>query len=338
MSPSQGHSGFAVTFDLSEPGYQSGDAILRWSDNANPLGYYPVPIISINGGEGPTLLVLGGVHGDEFEGPSAIMRLAQSLRPDLVAGQVILMPAANAPAVLASSRVSPLDGQNLNRAFPGSSQGGPTAMIADFIETQILPICDAVVDLHSGGKASFFQPCALATKAADASLFAKNMQLAQVFGLPLIWQLGQLNDKRSLNSAAERVGIPMIAAELGGGGGVDPVIADQTEQGLYNIMRFLGMISGPKPNPNRARLVELAFSTDTLYAPADGLFDRAIAAGQDIKIGDIAGTFHFPMEPARASLPLAFSASGMVLAHTCRGMVKRGDLLALVVRDVDPQT
>ena len=338
MSPSKGQNGIAVTFDLSQPGLQSGDAILRWSDNASPLGYYPLPIISINGGKGPTLFVSGGVHGDEFEGLSAIMRLAQSLKPEDLAGQVILMPAANAPAVYASSRVSPLDGQNLNRAFPGDVLGGPTAMIANFIETQILPICDAVVDLHSGGKASFFQPCALATKVADASLFAKNMQLAQVFGFPLIWQLGQLNDKRSLNSAAERVGIPMIAAELGGGGGVDPTIADQTEQGLYNILRYLGMITGPKPNPKDIRTVELAASADTLYAPADGLFDRVISAGQDIKRGDIAGTFHFPMEPARASLQLEFLASGMILAHTCRGMVKRGDLLALVVRDVDPQT
>ncbi|MFK7765368.1 MAG: succinylglutamate desuccinylase/aspartoacylase family protein [Roseobacter sp.] len=62
--------------DLSAPGKHVGDLVLPWSDNRVPLGFYPIPVVSIKGGAGPRVLITGGTHGDEFEGPAAIMRLA----------------------------------------------------------------------------------------------------------------------------------------------------------------------------------------------------------------------------------------------------------------------
>ena len=327
-------SRISLTLDLSAKGRHVGDAMVRWSDNSNPLGYHAIPLISVKGGEGPVLLIIGGTHGDEFEGPSAIMRLANSVNPDDIHGQLILLPAFNAPAVMVSSRNSPLDGENLNRAFPGDANGGPTAMLAHFLETVLMPMCDAAIDLHSGGKASFFKPCALPTDTADEELAEKNMELAKVFGLPLIWRLGRHNDNRSVNSAAERARIPMIACELGGGGGVDPEITEQAERGLRRVMQHLQMTKGendPVPTP---RVVEIASVSDSIYAHSEGIFDRATCAGQNVRAGDFAGWFHYIAEPERPSDEIKFSHGGLVLAHTNRGFVKRGDMLALVCRDV----
>lgn len=327
-----------LTIDLDEPGLNVGDLMLRWSDNTNPLGYHPIPIISIKGGDGPVVLIIGGTHGDEFEGPAAIMRLAQRLSPDALSGQVVLMPALNAPAIAGSSRVSPLDGANLNRAFPGDADGGPTAMLAHFVETVLMPRLDAVIDLHSGGKASFFQPCALASRTMDAGLYRRNLDLAQAFGLPLIWVLGANNDNRSINAAAERAGVPMIAAELGGGGGSDPGIAERAEIGLLQCLGHLGLLDvSLAPSPPRRR-VEITSPFDSVYAPADGLFDRAVAAGQEVGVGQTAGWLHHPTEPERSSRLLVFSCDGLVLAHTCRGMVRRGEMLALVAQNVRKDT
>ena len=324
----------ALTTDLDAPGRHFGDAMVRWSDNSNPLGYHPVPVISIKGGDGPVLLLTGATHGDEFEGPSAIMRVVQSLDPGALYGQVIAIPALNMPALEASSRVTPLDGANLNRAFPGAADGGPTAMIAHWLETTILPRCDSAIDLHSGGKASFFQPCSLPTHTLDPGLAARNMQLAKVFGLPLIWRLGRNNDNRSVNSAAERAGVPMIATELGGGGGVDPGITDATERGILNVLTHMGMIAGDLDAPVAPRVVEIADPRDSLYATGTGLFDRALMAGQDVRKGDLAGQFHYISEPERRSTFLSLPHDGMILAHTNRGLVRRGEMLLLVVRDV----
>ena len=334
MPPDMPASRVTLTTDLKTTGRHFGDAMLRWSDNSNPLGYHPVPVVSLKGSDGPVLLLIGGTHGDEFEGPSVIMRLIHGLEPANMRGQAIAIPALNAAAVMSSSRVSPLDCANLNRAFPEDFAGGPTAMLAHFVETEILPRCDAAIDLHSGGKASFFQPCALPTHCDDRALAARNMTLAQVFGLPLIWRLGAHNDNRSVNSAAERAGVPMIATELGGGGGVDPTITDQAEAGVMNVMRHLGMLEGAAAPTQSQRVVEVAAPKDSLYAQTTGLFDRAVQAGQDVRGGEFAGTFHYIGEPERVSERLYLPSDGMVLAHTSRGVVSRGELLALVVRDV----
>ena len=334
MSKTSGSSRVTLTTDLQTRGRHFGDAMLRWSDNSNPLGYHPVPVISIKGAEGPVMLLTGATHGDEFEGPSAIMRLVHGLDPDQLRGQIIAIPALNMPALVASSRVTPLDRANLNRAFPGRADGGPTAMLAHWLEHEILSLCDAAIDLHSGGKASFFQPCSLPTHTADRDLAARNMALAQVFGLPLIWRLGSHNDNRSVNAAAERAAVPMIATELGGGGGVDPAITDAAEQGIRNVLGHLGMLQVQPPPPPPQRIVEIASPHDSLYAPATGLYDRAITAGDMVEAGQGAGRFHYITEPERPPVQLTLPGAGMVLAHTNRGMVTRGEMLALVVRDV----
>ena len=89
---------------------RTGDALLRWSDDARPLGVYPIPIACIVGRSGPTALLIAGVHGDEFEGPVALSQLIDEIKPEQLEGRLIIVPALNSPAVLASQRTSPLDG------------------------------------------------------------------------------------------------------------------------------------------------------------------------------------------------------------------------------------
>ncbi len=129
----------------------------------------------------------------------------------------------------------------------------------------------------------------------------------------------------------------MIATELGGGGGVDPDITNAAEQGLKNCLAHLGVFGKP-PNLIDTRHVEITSPRHTVYAPGTGVFDRMIQAGQNVKAGDISGHFHFVMEPERPSVTCRFPADGFVLAHTCRGNVQRGEMLALVAQDVTNKT
>ena len=103
--------------DLSKSGYQYGELMLPWSDNSVPLGYHPTPFISIKNGSGKKILIIGGNHGDEFEGPCAIMRLAQNIEYKELKGQVILIPALSFEAVKSSSRVNPFDNISLDQVW-----------------------------------------------------------------------------------------------------------------------------------------------------------------------------------------------------------------------------
>ncbi len=78
---------------------------------------------------------MAGNHGDEYEGQVALGKLIRSLEAEEVCGRIIILPSADFPAAMAGMRTSPLDGGNLNRSFPGDPYGGPTAQIADYIES-----------------------------------------------------------------------------------------------------------------------------------------------------------------------------------------------------------
>ena len=331
MNEPSAKSRIGLNIDLRSSGRRVGDLQLKWSDNRQPLGCYPVPVICLVNGEGPTLLLTGGVHGDEFEGPAALMRLAQNLPLQDLQGRLIIIPALNAPALMASSRVSPLDQLNMNRAFPGDANGTPTQMLAHFVESVLLPDCDAAIDLHSGGNATRFAACALAQANSGSATDAPNLALAEAFGAPYIWLAGRHNDDRSLNAAAQRQGVPMIAVELGGGGGCVPAMTDLAELGVMRCLSHLGMIETqvevPAADPIR---LELVSAEQNYMAPAAGLFDRGFEIGDEVEAGETAGWLHFVNEPQRESIRLEFPCGGIVMAHADRGIVERGETLALV--------
>ena len=116
--------------DLDRTGKQQGFLRVPYSHNLAGWANIMIPITVIARGQGPTVLVLGGNHGDEYQGQVAIMKLARALSEDSVHGRLILIPALNFPAAQAASRLSPIDGMNLNRAFPGDAEGSVTSQIA----------------------------------------------------------------------------------------------------------------------------------------------------------------------------------------------------------------
>src|SRR5579871_6833440 len=93
--------------DFERDGVQHGFIRLFHSVHRSAYGFIPIPIVVIRNGDGPTALFSGGTHGDEYEGQVAICKLAQWLRPEMIRGRVILLPAANFPAAMAGLRTSP---------------------------------------------------------------------------------------------------------------------------------------------------------------------------------------------------------------------------------------
>ena len=118
------------TIALDGMGKAHGHLRLPHSRDDSAWGHVMIPICVIGNGDGPTVLLTGGNHGDEYEGPIALHDLAYSLEASDVAGRVIILPQMNTPAFLAASRTSPIDQGNMNRAFPGNARGTVTQKIA----------------------------------------------------------------------------------------------------------------------------------------------------------------------------------------------------------------
>ena len=134
------------------------------STNDSGWGSLLLPVIVIRNGDGPTILFTGGNHGDEYEGPIALRKLANEIKVEDIQGQVIIVPYLNYPAVLAGTRLSPVDGQNMNRSFPGNPDGSMTQKIADFVYRELVLRSDVVLDFHSGGNSMIFEPCTVLHK------------------------------------------------------------------------------------------------------------------------------------------------------------------------------
>ena len=155
--------------DYMRDGVQHGFLSLPHSTDESAWGTISIPITVVKNGAGPTALLTGANHGDEYEGPTALAKLAGALSAGEISGRVIIVPFMNYPAFLAGRRTSPIDAGNMNRVFPGRPDGSVTEKIADYFQRVLLPMSDYVLDLHSGGKTLAFVPFAAAHVLPDAA-------------------------------------------------------------------------------------------------------------------------------------------------------------------------
>ncbi len=176
-----------TTVDFEAEGKHFGHLSIPHSRNDSGWGAVHLPVVSIRNGRGPTLVLTGGNHGDEYEGPIALLKLARSLDAKEIQGRVIVIPALNFPAVMAGTRVSPIDGVNMNRAFPGDRDGSVSSMIAHFVQHKILPLSDALLDIHWGGISLFFSRSAAFHGFPDTRSWPKRRRRCWPSARPSAW-------------------------------------------------------------------------------------------------------------------------------------------------------
>ncbi len=322
-----------LDFDLE--GKHFGNIDLSVSDNKHAFDKIPIPVVSIKNGSGPTLLLSAGNHGDEYEGQVILRRLIHELSPSDINGRLIIMPALNYPAVLDDARVSPLDRGNLNRSFPGIDGGSPTAAIAHFVTSNILPLADAGVDLHSGGWSAYYLPSAFLCTAGDPAITRQNLELVEAFNAPYTFVVRGEDAASGFDPVANRLGIPFVSAELGGAGRVDKNAVEIGITGVKNIMQHLGIISAQPDWQPRTRFLNGIDDFYFLSAPFSGIFEPSREVGEQVDQGDIAGRLFSLEEVERPPLALAFTGPGTILVKRNAARLRRGGHLFLVAGEMD---
>lgn len=201
-----------------------------------------LPVLQVDGaGAGPVLLVLAAVHGDEYEGVETVLRLYRSLRPNRLAGSVIMIPAANLLAYRGGTRVTPEDGVNMARAFPGNPDGTPTERLAYHLHHRFIAQADFLLDLHSGG-AHYAVSTLVGYYENEASETGRRSRAAaEAFGAELLWAHTDIAPGRSVSSALS-LGVPWLYTEAYGGRRIRREDAELFYSGAYRLMRHLGML------------------------------------------------------------------------------------------------
>ena len=100
--------------------------------------------------DGPVLLLMAGVHGDEMNGIAILRDIIRKKLNVPKRGTIICIPVFNVFGYLNQSREFP-DGRDLNRMFPGSATGSLASQFAYKFTKEIAPLVDYVMDFHTGG-------------------------------------------------------------------------------------------------------------------------------------------------------------------------------------------
>ena len=322
-----------TTIDLDKPGKQIGHVMIPHSPHDDAWGVTRVPVAVISNGKGPTVIIEGGNHGDEYEGPIAICELARELDPGAMQGRLILMPANNVHAVISGTRTSPVDGLNFNRTFPGDAQGSITQQISDFVAHEIFPRGDAFLDLHSGGSSLDILPSTVIEPTNDPALHDRNVQAARAFDAPMSVVISNHGDTRTATAAACAAGLVTVGTEMGGAGTVRPDILRLCRRGVRNVLVHLGVLPADTSTTaarEDAALFELPGARAFVYATADGIFEPYHPNGQQVHAGEAAGRIHCTWEPARQPEILYYQADGILYGRRQPGRVRPGNCCLVV--------
>jgi len=323
--------------DYEATGKQVDNLNLPYSPHDDAWGVIPFPIAIIRGNElGPTVFLNAAVHGDEYEGPIVLNEMIRELNPEDIAGRLIFLPCANAPALRAANRCSPVDGRNLARVFPGDPWGTPTQQIAAYIHDVIFPLSDYYIDLHAGGSSLFIEQCAqvILTPTMTREVREKSEKLATWFGAKWTVLTTNMGDPRTSCGSAVNAGIPCIAAEMGVNGSVSPEGVRDTRAAVRRVLSHLGVLRNVEAEtPPKTRYVEVISKNGNLISPSNGFFEPFVALGDAVKAGQPAGRLHLLDEPMREPETIYFKTDGLIYSLRTFGIVKTGNSLAVLARD-----
>lgn len=330
-----------LTVDLDCPGKHLGYIGVPYSHNLGGWANMMLPVAVLNNGPGRTALVMAGNHGDEYPGPIAILKLMRELQPDQVQGRIILVPALNLPAVRAATRLSPWDGKNLNRCFPGRPDGTLTEQIAHFLTTVLFPAADIVIDIHTGGRSMDFYPC------AHMHLVPDPQQRRQMRDGTLAWNgdfaflYADIAGTGLLPVEAENQGKIVITTEMGGSENVTAAVHRLTQSGLRNVLVHFGILRGEPVTRAQlglppTRWVQALDRDDYRFAPESGLYENLVAIGEEVSAGQPVGQVHFLERPEREPAVVVANRSGLLIASRAPTLVGQGDCVACIAHDVDP--
>ena len=210
-------------------------------------GMWRVPVLTITGAEeGPTFVVIAGIHGDEYEGPETIANVYQQLSPaQITRGNLVMVPFFNLPAWEAGTRTSPVDGLNLARVMPGDPNGSISYRLGYYVTHKFIDPSDMFLDIHSGGVA--LNICtSIYYYATDNEIGRKTKAAAEAFAAPAI--IGSTNPQNAVYGCSFRTcwdrNKAGLFTEAHGAGRTLPQEIESFTTGVLNILKHLEMMAG----------------------------------------------------------------------------------------------
>jgi predicted deacylase len=296
----------------------------RVTDTSIGQGWY-VPVVVVKGAKpGPKLLITAGIHGDELNGISVLQHLAQSLDPKTLSGTLVAVPGLNTPGLLHSTRGFTADeigtnGENLNRAMPGSAEGGPASRYANRLWHQLfIGNADFAIDLHTQSRGGSYPGYVFAQTGAARQI--ADLLRPDVIGM----DAGVEGTVENMLNPAD---IPAVTYELGGPEQFDAAMIARATRGIRNVMIGKGMLAG-KPDLSDPAPYVGNVVTD-IDSPRGGWTTVKVKLKDDVKKGDVVAVVSNPFGETIATITA--SSDGHVLSLATDPRTEPGDMVVRLI-------
>ena len=242
--------------------------------------------------DGPTLVVIGGVHGSEYDGIEAVKRLFEEIDCERLRGTLRVVPCLNVPAFFGlAMHVNPVDGENPARSFPGRADGSYTERMVDLLWREVVLGADAVVDVHGGDLeeelVAYSQINLTGNEAVDHTAEGVALALDMPFFVRRAAPSTLPQSGGTLCQIAGTNGIPAALAEAGSHGLLDPTCVAEHLKGLRNVLSYLKMIDDPMTVKNEKPMLLHRFAG--VAASSSGMWYPAVKKGDVISKGQTLG-------------------------------------------------
>ncbi len=290
-----------------------------------------IPITTIQGARpGPVLALIAGNHGYEYPPILALQQLRAAIDPAKISGTAIMVHVANMPSFLGRTvYFSPIDGKNLNRVYPGRTDGTVSERIAYAITTEVIEKADYVLDLHCGDGNEWLRPYVYQMVTGREEMDAAIARLVLAFGIDhiVVDRNRPTDPARSLYCSTTAItrGKPAVTIESGYLGTTDPKCVAQLVAGVHGVLRELKMLDGgPAP------LAEAVYldPAEVISSPETGILYPHVEPDQTVKAGAVLAhiTDFFGKQIAEVQSPL----DGKVLYIVATPPITKGQPIGCV--------
>lgn len=299
-----------------------------------------LPIFHVSKSEGPRVLVVGGTHGDEFEGQLATSCLIRRLPELPLTGTITVLPRHHPAACMAGTRRSPIDDADLNRLYTETKGRGASSVIANFVATHLLPEIDWLIDLHSGGATHEFVLSSNLQAKVGSTEDRELRPALRAFGAPYAIIFNDIGSDTmphlgTLEGAARALGVKCVSSELGGSARLTRASNQTAEHGLLDLLSYIGVLER-RPGyrePCEPRFLRLDHADHYCRAPVSGLVVPMVELGQSVEAGELVAQV-FPNDPfGMEPLDVHAARSGVVAAIPTRAQFEEGEMVVAIAED-----
>ena len=245
---------------------------------------------------GPTIWFTAGIHGDEIGGCVIVQESINKLHNNpLIKGELNVFPMLNPLGFEESTRF--LNGEDLNRTFPGKENGSLAEKTAHGVFKKISETSpDLVIDIHNDWRKSI-QYALIDPKPSSTSkeIYHKTEKFAKSLPIPVILDTDKINN--SLSYHLLKNNIPSAVLELGA---YQIVKEKEIEQGVKILLKILKDFDMIKSNVKNVEVEKRTKGKILTYSQKPlpkkkGIARFSIVPGQVVKKGQILAKIYDPL-------------------------------------------